>query len=99
MTPIKKKLMALIVVLCVVSIPLMAVVSGHSLHNSLWDLSGELRTAYNQLPETRQRFDDDYEQQHQRLLDVISGDISEVGSRSPQKGGKRRRTDPHNEAL
>ena len=71
MTPIKKKLMALIVVLCVVSIPLMAVVSGHSLHNSLWDLSGELRTAYNQLPETRQRFDDDYEQQHQRLLDVI----------------------------
>jgi len=63
--------MALCVALCVASLPLMAVVSGHSLTNMLKDLCNELQMAYRQLPATQQHFDDDNEQQHQKMLDVI----------------------------
>ena len=66
-----KKLMALVVALCVFALPLMAIVSGRPLTLTLKDLCYELQMAYQQLPETQQRIDDDYEQQHQRLLSIV----------------------------
>ena len=68
----KKKLLILTLTLCVCCIPLWAVVSGHSLTNTLKDLCSELQTAYQQRAEAQQRFNDDYERQHQRMIDVVT---------------------------
>ena len=68
----KKKLLTLIFTLCVCAIPLWAIVSGHSLTNTLKDLCSELQTAYQQRAEAQQRFSDDYERQHQRMIDVVT---------------------------
>ena len=74
----KKKLLTLILTLCVCAVPLWAVVSGHSLTNTLKDLCLELQTAFQQRAEAQQRFNDDYERQHQRMIDVVteSNDLS-----------------------
>ena len=61
----KKKLLILALVLCVCSIPLMAIVSGRSLTSTLRELCAELQTAYLQRTEAQQRFNDDYNRQHQ----------------------------------
>ena len=50
----------------------MAVVSGRSLTNTLKDLCTELQTAYQQRSDAQQRFNDDFERQHQRMIDVIT---------------------------
>ena len=68
----KKKLLTLILTLCVCAIPLWAIVSGRSLTNTLKDLCTELQTAYQQRTEAQQRFNDDYERQHQRMIDVVT---------------------------
>ena len=68
----KKRLLTLILTICVCSIPLWAIVSGRSLTNTLKDLCTELRTAYQQRTEAQQRFNDDYERQHQRMIDVVT---------------------------
>lgn len=47
-------------------------VNEHSLTNTLKELNLELKTLYNQIPETQQLFDNDYERQHQRMIDVIT---------------------------
>ena len=49
-----------------------AKVNEHSLTNTLKELNLELKTLHSQIPETQQVFDNDYEQQHQRMLDVIT---------------------------
>ena len=67
-----KKLLTLILTLCVCSIPLWAIVSGRSLTNTLKELCTELQTAYQQRTEAQQRFNDDYERQHQRMIDVVT---------------------------
>ena len=68
----KKKLLTLILTLCVCSIPLWAVVSGRSLTNTLKDLCSELQSAYQQRTETQKLFNDDFELQHQRMIDVVT---------------------------
>lgn len=68
----KKKLLTLILTLCVCSIPLWAIVSGRSLTNTLKELCTELQAAYQQRTEAQQRFNDDYERQHQRMIDVVT---------------------------
>jgi hypothetical protein len=68
----KKKLLTLTLALCVCSIPLWAIVSGRSLTNTLKELCTELQTAYQQRSEAQQRFNDDYERQHQRMIDVVT---------------------------
>lgn len=68
----KKKLLTIILTLCVCSIPLWAIVSGRSLTNTLKELCKELETAYQERIEAQQRFNDDYEHQHQRMIDVIT---------------------------
>lgn len=68
----KKKLLTLTLALCLCSIPLWAIVSGRSLTNTLKELCTELQTAYQQRSEAQQRFNDDYERQHQRMIDVVT---------------------------
>ena len=67
-----KKLLASIFALLLISIPLMAIVSGRSLTHTLKELCNELRMGYQQRAEAQQRFDDDYQRQHQRMIDVIT---------------------------
>ena len=50
----------------------MAVVSGKSLSNTLKDLCTELQAAYQQRSDAQQRFNEDFERQHQRMIDVIT---------------------------
>ena len=68
----KKKLLTLTIILCVCSIPLWAIVSGRSLTRTLQELCTELHTAYQERTEAQQRFNDDYERQHQRMIDVVT---------------------------
>jgi hypothetical protein len=68
----KKKLLTLTLTLCVCAIPLWAIVGGRSLTNTLKELCTELKTAYQQRTEAQQRFNDDYERQHQRMIDVVT---------------------------
>ncbi len=72
----KKKRWALIVALF--AIALFAIVSGQTLTNKLKDLCTELRMTTQQRSKAQQRFDEDYERQHQKMLDVInkSNDLS-----------------------
>ena len=67
-----KKLLALTLTLSVCCIPLWAIVSGRSLTNTLKELCTELQSAYQQRSEAQQRFNDDYERQHQRMIDVVT---------------------------
>lgn len=67
-----KKLLTLIITLCVCAIPVWAIVSGRSLTRTLQELCTELQTTYQQRTEAQQRFNDDYERQHQRMIDVIT---------------------------
>ena len=68
----KKFLLTIILALCVCSLPLMAVVSGRSLTNTLKDLCTELQTAYRQRSDAQQRFNEDFERQHKKMIDVIT---------------------------
>ena len=68
----KKKLLLLTLTFCVCSLPLWAIVSGRSLTNTLKELYTELQTAYQQRTEAQQRFNDDYERQHQQMIDVVT---------------------------
>ena len=74
----KNKRWALIVALFAIAIPLFAIVSGQTLTNKLKDLCTELRMTTQQRSKAQQRFDEDYERQHQKMLDVInkSNDLS-----------------------
>lgn len=55
----KKNLLTIIFALCVCSLPLMAVVSGRSLTNTLKDLCMELQATFQQRSDAQQRFNDD----------------------------------------
>lgn len=68
----RRKLLTLIITLCVCAIPVWAIVSGRSLTRTLQELCTELQTTYQQRTEAQQRFNDDYERQHQRMIDVIT---------------------------
>jgi small-conductance mechanosensitive channel len=68
----KKFLLTIILALFVCSLPLMAVVSGRSLTNTLKDLCTELQAAYRQRSDAQQRFNEDFERQHKKMIDVIT---------------------------
>ena len=68
----KRKLLTLTLTLSLCAIPLWAIVSGRSLTRTLRELCTELRTAYLQRTEARQRFNEDYKRQHQRMIDVVT---------------------------
>ncbi len=68
----KRKLLTLGIALCVCTLPLWAIVRGHSLTRTLQELSTELKTAYLEGSDTQQRFNDDYERQHQQMIDLVT---------------------------
>ena len=68
----KKKLLALFLTLSVCAVPLWAIVSGRSLTSTLKELCTNLRTDYQQRAEAQQRFNEDYERQHQRMVDIAT---------------------------
>ena len=68
----KKKLLTLTLALCVCAVPLWALIGGRSLTNTLKDLCDELQTTYLQRAEAQQRFNDDFNRQHQRMIDAIT---------------------------
>ena len=67
----KRKLLTLTFAFIVCAIPLWAIVSGRTLTNTLKDLYAELQTVYQQRTEAQKRFNDDFERQHQRMIDVV----------------------------
>ena len=68
----KKKLLISTLSLLLFALPLWAIVSGRSLSLTLRDLCNELHEDFQLRSETQLRFDEDYERQHQRMMDVIS---------------------------
>ena len=62
----KKQLFTIILALCVCSLPLMAVVSGRSLTNTLKDLCTELQATFMQRSDAQKRFNEDFDRQHKR---------------------------------
>ena len=67
----RKKLTTLAVMLCSFCMQTMAIVNGRSLTSTLKDLSEELQIAYLQSAESQSLFNLNYENQHQRMIDVI----------------------------
>ena len=69
-----KKLLCLIAVVMITvgAMAQEAIVNEHSLTNTLKELNLELKTLCNQSTETQQLFNNDYEHQHQRMIDVIT---------------------------
>ena len=67
-------------IVCLLAVVIMAVgtkaqevtVNEHSLTHTLKELSFELKTSCNQIPENQRLFNSDYERQHQRMIDVIT---------------------------
>ncbi len=72
----KLSLVAVLLLLCV--LPARAIVNGRSLTGTLKDLHVELGLTYGQRVEAQQHFEEDYDRQRQRMLDVIkrSNDLS-----------------------
>ena len=68
----KKKLLTIILTMCVCSLPLMAVVGGRSLTNTLKDLCTELHATFMQRSDAQRRFNEDFDRQHKRMIDVIT---------------------------
>ena len=54
------------------SLPLMAVVSGRSLTNTLKDLCTELQATFMQRSDAQKRFNEDFDRQHKRMINVIT---------------------------
>ena len=68
----KKKLLAFAFTLLVFNAPLMAIINGRPLTNTLKELNEELQNTYMQRTESQQLFRDDYENQHKKMLDIIT---------------------------
>ena len=68
----KNRFLTFVIALLVLSIPLYAVVSGQSLTNILKDLWTEMQLGYDQRTEAQKRFVEDYDLQHQKMMDIIT---------------------------
>ena len=68
----KKRFLTLAIALIMLSIPLFAIVSGQSLTSILKDLWTEMQLGYTQRSEAQEHFIDDYERQHQKMMDMIT---------------------------
>ena len=68
----KRKLPSIFFALCVFSIPLFCIVSGRPVTEVLKDLSSELKLTYEKSTEEQLLFDQDYELQHQRMVEVLT---------------------------
>ncbi len=67
-----KKLLTLAFAIVVFSLPLWPIVNGRPLTTTLKDLREELRSAFEQRDVIQQHFEEDYQRQHQKLINVIT---------------------------
>ena len=67
----KKRILTIVLALIATSIPVHALVNGRSLTSMLKELSTELREECLMRSEAEQRFNEDYERQHQCMIDAI----------------------------
>ena len=67
----KKKLLLLCLTLVAFSMPVLSIVNGRSMNTTLKDLSEELQEECLQIAEAQQRFDEEYERQHKRMVEII----------------------------
>jgi small-conductance mechanosensitive channel len=74
MLAINKKILCLFAVVLIAfgAMAQEVTVNERSLTNILKELNMELKTLCNQMPETQRLFDEEYESQHQRMIDVIT---------------------------
>ena len=68
----KKKLSTLSFAILVFAIPVLSIVNGQPITDVLKDLRSELKMVYEQRAEEQELFDKDYEQQHQRMIGVLT---------------------------
>ena len=68
----KKRFLTIVLVLLALSLPVYAIVNGRSLTKTLKDLYTELGLSLAQRDETQRRFDEDFERQHKKMIDVIT---------------------------
>ena len=67
----RKKLTTLALTLLFFASPTFSIVNGRSLTITLKDLSAELRTNFYQRSEAQEIFNEEYERQHQRMVDIV----------------------------
>ena len=68
----KKKFLTLAFAALVFSLPVLSIVNGQPLTDVLRDLRSELRDFFLESADDQELFDRDYEQQHQRMIEVIT---------------------------
>ena len=67
----KRKLLSLIVALLAMAVPAMAVFTGMDLDATLSNLRRELFYDYRQIDKTRQKLNENYEVQHQKMVGIV----------------------------
>ena len=67
----KKKHLFLLLAVLIVSVPIFAISYGHNLNQTLRVLRNELDADYRQIDKNRDRLTEDYEKQHQKMVDVM----------------------------
>ena len=68
----KRKLSTIIFALCVFAVPLLSIVNGQPVTDVLRDLRSELKMVYDKSAEEQLLFDQDYEMQHRRMMNVLT---------------------------
>ena len=70
-TPFKQKRFLFLVAFLAIVVPLFAISYGHNLTQTLRVLRNELNADYQQIDKNRERLTEDYEKQHQKMIDVM----------------------------
>ena len=70
-TPFKQKRLLFLVAFLAIVVPLFAISYGHNLNRTLRVLRNELEADHRQIDKNRERLTEDYEKQHQKMIDVM----------------------------
>ena len=70
-TPFKRKRLLILVAFLAIAVPLFAISYGKNLNRTLHVLRNELNADYQQIDKNRERLTEDYEKQHQKMIDVM----------------------------
>ena len=70
-TPLKRKRLLFLAAFLAIAVPLFAISYGKNLNRTLRVLRNELEADYRQIDKNRERLTEDYEKQHQKMVDVM----------------------------
>ena len=70
-TPLKRKRLLFLAAFLAIAVPLFAISYGKNLNRTLRVLRNELEADYQQIDKNRERLTEDYEKQHQKMVDVM----------------------------